>query len=611
MTSEREGHKPRAGKAGRSKRKRRASKSAHGRQKPINSFGIDLKGALEAPVQIKHSGKSKKVPSRKALLLRLRDKALKGDPRALERLLKLAKRYNNGNASEKPRTPAQDQAMIATFADTVRAHGPSSRQQLLPGSHLALESLLRTRFGFFIRKVFATVSPGDTYLHNWHIEAIEHQLMMVQAGADRHLLITQPPRSLKSICVSVAYVAWLLGHDPTRRIIVASYSGNFATELHRQFRMVVSSAWYQALFPGTRWERETDAEMITTQGGSRFATSISGTLTGRGADLIIIDDPLNAADAPSETSRKKVIDWYGGSLLSRLNDKQHGAIVAVMQRLHEDDLAGHLLRQGDWTHLNLPAQATEDQEIPLPGGRIYRRKQGDLLHPERESQATLDHIKSQIGSLQFSTQYQQQPIPHEGNIIRRCWFTPYDVLPPKDYQTRTVQSWDVAMTTGQNNDYSVCTTWLVKGQNAYLIHVFRDRLEYPDLRRKVIALGKEHAAQTILIEDAGPGMNLIQDLRADPKKGIVNPIPIKPEGSKVERMVAQSAKIEAGHVYLPEDAPFLATFILELLGFPNGANDDQVDSVSQLLVWMQRSTHQPIPIVAPYYVGRPRSIPGQ
>jgi predicted phage terminase large subunit-like protein len=607
MTSERPEDKPRAGKAGRSERKR-----GRGRQNPMNRFGVDLKGALEAPVQINHSGKSKKLSSQKALLLRLREKALQGDTRSLEHFLKLAKRYNNGStALGKPRTSAQDHATIATFAHTVRAHGPSGRQQLLPDSGLALASLLRTRFGFFIRKVFATVSPGDSYLHSWHIEAIAHQLMMMQAGANRRLLITQPPRSLKSICVSVAYVAWLLGHDPTRRIIVASYSGNFATELHRQFRMVVGSAWYQALFPGTRWERETDAEMITTQGGSRFATSIGGTLTGRGADLIIIDDPLNAADAPSESSRKRVIDWYGGALVSRLNDKQHGAIVAVMQRLHEDDLAGHLLRQGEWTHLNLPAIATEDQEIPLANGLTYRRKQGDLLHPERESQATLDHIKTQIGSLQFSCQYQQQPIPLEGNIIRRRWFSTYDVLPPKDYQTRIVQSWDVAMTTGPRNDYSVCTTWLVIYRDAYLLHVYRGRLEYPDLRRKVIALALEYDAQTILIEDAGPGMNLLQDLRSDPKKPIVNPIPIKPEGSKVERMVAQSAKIEAGHVHLPKDAPWLGAFLMELLGFPNGANDDQVDSVSQLLVWMQRSNHQPIPIVAPYYVGRPRLIPGQ
>jgi hypothetical protein len=448
-------------KAGRQDLKRPPRRSGLGRRKELNPFGVDLKGALESPVEINHSGKSRTVRSQSALLLRLREKALQGDLRSLERLMDIAQRYNNGS-NGKAATPAQDHAVIAAFAKNVRALGPPiSSQQPLPGSDNALAALLRTRLGFFIRKVFATVSPGDTYFHNWHIEAIEHQLMMIHQRANRRLLITQPPRSLKSICVSVAYVAWLLGHDPSRRIIVASYSGNFASELHRQFRMVVNSAWYQALFPGTRWERETDSEMITSKGGSRFATSVGGTLTGRGADLIIIDDPLNATESQSEASRKRVIDWYGGALVSRLNDKESGAIIAVMQRLHEDDLAGHLLRQGEWMHLNLPAIATEDQDIPLAKGLTYRRKQGDVLHPERESLETLDRMKAQIGSLQFSAQYQQEPIPLEGNIIRRDWFRPYDVLPPASYDTRIVQSWDVAMTTGQNNDYSVCTTWLV------------------------------------------------------------------------------------------------------------------------------------------------------
>jgi hypothetical protein len=157
-----------------------------------------------------------------------------------------------------------------------------------------LRALLHTELRFFIQKVFATVSPGETYLHNWHVEAIAHQLMRVHSGESRRLLISQPPRSLKSICVSVAYVAWLLGHDPTRRVIVASYSGDFAAELHRQFRMVIASEWYAAVFPNLHLAKETGLEFVTSQGGSRYATSVGGTLTGRGADLIIVDDPLNA-----------------------------------------------------------------------------------------------------------------------------------------------------------------------------------------------------------------------------------------------------------------------------------------------------------------------------
>ena len=172
--------------------------------------------------------------------------------------------------------------------------------------------------------------------------------MQVHSGQSRRLLINQPPRSLKSICVSVAYVAWLLGHDPTRRVIVVSYSGDFAAELHRQFRVVVDTDWYRQLFPATRWAKETGFDLVTTRGGGRLATSIGGTLTGRGADLIIVDDPLNANEALSESARKRVIEWYGGALVSRLNNKETGAIIAVMQRLHEEDLAGHLLQQQGW-----------------------------------------------------------------------------------------------------------------------------------------------------------------------------------------------------------------------------------------------------------------------
>jgi hypothetical protein len=184
------------------------------------------------------------------------------------------------------------------------------------------------RPAFFHPKVFATVSPGEPYLHNWHIETIAYQLERVFLGETTRLLINQPPRSLKSICVSVAYVAWLLGRDPTRRVIAVSYSGDFAAELHRQFRQVASSEWYAALFPHTRWAKETGLEFVTILGGGRYATSVGGTLTGRGADLIVIDDPLNAAEAQSEAARKRVIDWFGGSLVSRLNDKRTGSCGA-------------------------------------------------------------------------------------------------------------------------------------------------------------------------------------------------------------------------------------------------------------------------------------------
>jgi predicted phage terminase large subunit-like protein len=211
-------------------------------------------------------------------------------------------------------------------------------------------------------------------------------------------------------------------------------------------------------------------------------------------------------------------------------------------------------------------------------------RSGDVLHPERESKDALERIKAEIGSLKFSAQYQQRPVPLEGNLIRRDWFRSYDQL-PQGSARRIVQSWDIAMMTGDANDYSVCTTWQMIKADYYLLDVFRARLAYPDLRRKVASLAARYDAGTILIENAGPGMALLQDLSRDLPPGMARPLGRKPEGSKADRMVAESAKIEAGQVYLPRQADWLDTFLLELLAFPNGRHDDQVDSVSQFLKW--------------------------
>jgi len=443
----------------------------------------------------------------------------------------------------------------------------------------------RNDLGAFIWKCFVTILPSTAYKPNWHIDAIVYQLMRVVAGEVRRLLITQPPRTLKSICVSVALVAWLLGHDPSRRIVVVSYSNELAAELHRQFRMVVDSLWYQALFPGIRAARDTGTEFVTTAGGCRYATSVGGTLTGRGGDLVILDDPQKTEDAASEPARQRLIEWYTGTLVSRLNDKKNGAIIVVMQRQHEYDL---LEEQSGWTHLNLPAIAGEDSIIPIGQGKPFVRRRGDILHPRLEDQATLDRIKDEMGSHTFSAQYLQQPAPPEGNLIKRHWFRTWDFVPEPG---RIFQSWDIAMMTGPSNDFSVCTTWLMTQSDYYLLHVFRKRLEYSDLRRKIAMLADQQDADTILIENIGPGMALLQDLRRDLPPGMPFPRGQKPEGSKVDRMIAQSAKIEAGHVYLPSMTQWLDwldIFVAELLAFPYGRYNDQVDSTSQFLNWASK-----------------------
>jgi hypothetical protein len=340
-----------------------------------------------------------------------------------------------------------------------------------------LSAVLRTDFASFVWKCFNTIEtdPESEFRPNWHIGAIVYQLTRVQSGEVKRLLINLPPRSLKSISVSVAYVAWRLGHNPSLRFIVASYSSELAGALHLQFRMVIDSDWYRELFPMMRLAKDTDTETVTTAGGGRLATSVGGSLTGRGGDMIIFDDPLKVEDAQSERARSRVLEWFRGTLLSRLNDKEHGQVIVLMQRLHQDDLSGHLLETGHWTHLKLQAIATVDAIVRIGPRKVIARRTGEVLHPERESLETLKNVKSEIGSQTFSAHYQQESVPLTGNYIESEWLKYYEQLPVKKPGDRIVQSWDTAYMPGESNDFSVCTTWLKQGAHFYLLHVFRDR----------------------------------------------------------------------------------------------------------------------------------------
>jgi hypothetical protein len=350
-----------------------------------------------------------------------------------------------------------------------------------------VDAILRTDFVSFIRKVFQTVSPGERFLENWHIEAMAYHLLKVVRGETRRLIITIPPRHLKSICTSVALPAFILGRDPTRRMICVSYSTDLAVKHANDFRTVIKSDWYRRLFPGTRIDpsKDTQTEIMTTRKGFRLATSVGGTLTGRGGNLIIIDDPIKPEEAMSDTTRARLIDWCGNTLISRLDHKEQGAIVLVMQRLHVGDLAGHFLEQGGCAHLNLPSIAETEETIEIGPDRYHVRKVGDVLHAERESRATLDLIKAGMGSATFSAQYQQAPVPPGGNMINWEWFKWYD---PKENLTfkDIVISWDTAMKPTEIADYSVGSVWDVNGDFYYLLDVIRARLSFPELKRKVI-----------------------------------------------------------------------------------------------------------------------------
>jgi predicted phage terminase large subunit-like protein len=445
---------------------------------------------------------------------------------------------------------------------------------------------LRGDFHTFMRRCFAELNSGALFLSNWHLKVVAAKLQEVRAGRIRRLIINIPPRSLKSLKTSIAFPAWLLGHSPSAAIINVTYGQELSDKFARDCRAIMSAGWYQTIFP-TRLvsPRGSLQELVTTRGGFRMATSVGGVLTGRGADFILIDDPMKPCDAMSESRRAGVNDWFDNTLYSRLNEKNKGAIVIVMQRLHEDDLVGHVLKQEGWEVISLPAIAEVDERyvVMTPfGERAFSRRAGEALHPERESLATLDQIRRTIGEYNFAGQYQQTPAPAGGGMVKEAWFRRYRMNDRPEKFDRIIQSWDTANKPSELADYSVCTTWGLKGPNFYLLNVLRKKLSFPDLKRAVVEQDRLFRPEVILVEDKASGTQLIQDLIEAGLSGVTR---YKPEGDKIMRLHAQTATIENGFVHLPEEAHWLADYISELTMFPAGLHDDQVDSTAQALAW--------------------------
>ena len=350
-------------------------------------------------------------------------------------------------------------------------------------------SLLRQDFSTFAARCFYDLNPQTELSMNWHIEVIAAKLTAVRNGKIRRLIINLPPRSLKSLLASIAFPAWCLGHDPSAQILCVSYAQDLADKLARDCRSVMMSPWYRRIFP-TRLaaHRQAVHEFITTAQGYRLATSNGGVLTGRGADIILIDDALKPEEALSDTQRQAANEWFSHTLYSRLNNKRDGAIVIIMQRLHEDDLVGHVLTQEPWDVVRFPAIAEEDEvhEIEtILGPRIFSRRRDEALHPQREPLDTLERIRRTIGEYNFAGQYQQSPAPLGGGLVKAKWFKYYTEKDRPQSFDRIVQSWDTANKATELSDFSVCTTWGIKAKNLYLLNVTRKRLEYPALKRAV------------------------------------------------------------------------------------------------------------------------------
>lgn len=459
------------------------------------------------------------------------------------------------------------------------AHSSNSTEEIV-------DAILRDNFPMFLRRCFETLNPGSEFEPNWHLEAMAVRLEWVRRGEINRLVINLPPRYLKSLTVSIAFTAFLLGHNPGLRIYVVSYGNELAAKHGADFRLIVESAWYRRAFPNMKIAKSTDEEVVTTKRGFRKNASTGGALTGLGADIFIIDDPQKAVEALSDKRRKWLTRWFSNTLISRLDDKRKGAIIIVTQRMHIDDLTAHVLRTSkQWEVLRVPAIADVAKDIAIGDGedQIYHRKEGEALQPERETLEMLRDLERQ-DPYTFAAQYQQSPIPVGGAMIKRESLRYYtkDELPERSDGAKIIQSWDTAAKDGASNDWSACTTWLVYAKIYYLLELTRGRYEYPQLRDVAVRLVQQYTPDLVLIEDTYTGTALAQEL-SDLVKEPIKPVPV--HGNKVGRLFVEQRKFQTGCVRFPKDASFLPELEAELLAFPDGKHDDQVDSITQALTY--------------------------
>lgn len=443
----------------------------------------------------------------------------------------------------------------------------------------------------YIHKCFMTLNPGLRFVPHWYLELLASALQDCLEGRLTRLMVNMPPRFLKSISVSVAFVTFYLGHHPEKQVMCISYGHDLSDKHAADCLRIMQSDWYKALFPRTRLvgARPSVSDFSTTRGGGRLSTSMQGMMTGRGADLIILDDPAKAQEALSEKTRAMINEIYSGAILSRLNSQERGIIIIVMQRLHQDDLCGHVLERepNKYKHICLPIQAEEDQTFSYhtiygPATRI--RKKGEPLNPGLISEAKITELRASMGEFFFMAQMQQNPVSREGLIIRKEWLRFYNPALPMGKPYQIIQSWDTAVKDGDLNDYSACVTFAEIDGKYYLLNVFRKKLNYAELMRAVIEQQKIHNANAVLIEDASSGAILLQELQ---KEGYGWGHGIKPENSKVMRLYSAQNYFENGLIFFPESAHWLEDLVNELTSFPNVKHDDQVDAISQFVQWVK------------------------
>lgn len=477
------------------------------------------------------------------------------------------------------------------------------RMSCLPFEREMVDYVLRNDIHAFAQAMFPIYKPGGVFEDHWYVQAICSALDTLMdselyPAEDNRAVINLPPRTLKSYLCSIILPLFFLGRNPAAGITVITYGEELSRPLAEARRKIRNSDLYKRLFPNVRITRDTAQELQTHQGGFILSTSVGGPLTGRGGDLFVIDDPIKAADAYSKAIRDRTNDWFPNTLLSRPDNKAHGKILLVMQRLHVDDLTSIVRKTGGFFSLVIPAIATKRTTYRLMHEQQYTREIGEVLRPDAEPLDMLENLRQQMTEPVFSAQYQQEPIPAEGGILKINHLKRYQEPPlPREADT-ILQSWDTAFSERETADYSVGTTWLIRGDHYYLLDLVRGRFSFPELMKRVRATKQRWPTAHIVVEGAASGISLRQQLDA---VGIGS-IAFQPTEDKVARAHRITPVLEAGRIFVPDNASWLDAFITELAAFPdNGSHDDQVDSFCQAINWWEtRKLRQPTTLFGSY-----------
>jgi predicted phage terminase large subunit-like protein len=448
----------------------------------------------------------------------------------------------------------------------------------------------------FVEWAWKILEPGTTFQPNWHIDLICEYLEAITAGEMRRLVINIPPRYMKSLLVSVLWPCWEWYQQPAGRYIFSSYAESLASHHSLSRRRLIRSRAYQRFAPDVRLtkDQQEKLEFHNTKGGIMVATSTGGSITGKGGNRLIIDDPHSPTQAESDAQRQQALDFFLHTLSTRLDDPKRDAIVLVMQRLHTRDLAAVCLEQG-FEQLCLPALAPSHTSIVFPRSRRTLVRQADSpLWPERQGVGELAHQRQILGSYGFAGQYQQSPVPRDGGMFKTEWWRYWDR--PLD-SGQIYQSWDLSFKEGDGHDYVVGIVARRVGVHVYLLDRFKGKISFSETCRAITRMvQKWPETVAVLVEDAANGPAVVDALH----KQVRGIRAVRPEGGKLSRAAAVQPRIESGQVFLPRprfldgqlrpEHAWVEDFVEQCRDFPKGDHDDDVDALTQLLVYLSQRT---------------------